>query len=67
MKVDKTAHQSNNVNQLNQDGSWSPAQPESYYPNLLEKLKCFLGFHAYCCQKHEKEFPRHCFKCENYY
>lgn len=37
----------NNVMQQNENGSWTPAIPEPYYPSKWELLKCIFGRHTY--------------------
>lgn len=44
------------------DGKWVEAKQEPYYPNLITKIKCFLGFHEYqVSQKYRGTLT--CFVC----
>ena len=52
----------NQVLQQNPDNSWSPAKQEPYYPSLLNKVKCVLGFHELFVSRKYRA-TKTCFKC----
>lgn len=56
--------QEDGVTQICVNGKWIKATPEPYYPSVIEKLKCVIGFHVFpytgektclVCGKHFKE------------
>jgi hypothetical protein len=51
-----------NVSAQMPDGSWVPAKQEPYYPGLITRIKCWLGFHELYISKKYRG-TKVCFVC----